>query len=490
MTSPEQANNAGLKSKAVKGGAVTLVAQMVTVLVQLASIIILSRLLPPEDFGIIAMIMAVIAFMMLFRDMGLSTASIQKGHLEHDQITVLFWLNVVAGLVLSLLVLAFSPVIAWFYDRPELQPVCALLSLSFLFTGAGVQHAAMMQRELRFKPKAIADVAGAVTNLLVAAVLALRGFGYWSLAWGTVSGALVTTSLYLSLGRFTPGVPRRANGIREMLGFGANVTGFEIVNYFSRNLDNILLGRIWGATTLGMYSRAYQMMMMPINSLRTPINAVAFPVLSRLRNEPAAFRRYYCRVASMLAFLSMPLMAFLAVNAENVVIVSIGEQWRQVIPIFVLLGLTGFIQPVASLRGMVLLSLGRSRRYLGWGVFNALAVCVAVSIGVAWGAQGVALAYAISNYVILYPSLLYSFRDSPLKPSDFFSTIALPFFASILAVAVNYSALGRLAALGSMPGLVSAFMLFTTTYVAFFFLLPAGRKTLRSYLDLLHTLSK
>jgi len=192
----------------------------------------------------------------------------------------------------------------------------------------------------------------------------------------------------------------------------------------------------------------------------------------------------------MLAFLSMPLMAFLTVNAENVVVVSIGERWRQVTPIFVLLGVTGFIQPVASLRGMVLLSLGRSRRYLGWGVFNAIAVCISFTAGVPWGAEGIALAYAISNYAILYPSLIYSFHDSPLKLSDFFTTIAMPFFASLVAATINFTMLRPLAPIGALPGLAVAFITFIGTYLLCFVAIPRGRETLRSYVSLVHTLRR
>ncbi len=485
MSDHQQQGNAALKSKAVRGGVVTLSAQMAMIAIQMASVIILSRLLPPEDFGIIAMIMALIAFMTLFRDMGLSTASIQKVTLSNEQVSTLFWVNVAAGLVLTALVLALSPLVAWFYSRPELQAVCAALSASFLITSVGAQHGAMMQRELRFLPKAIADVSGALVNLLIACTLAFKGFGYWSLAVGTIAGTLTTTTLYLALGRFRVGRPRRGQGIREMLGFGADVTGFEIANYFSRNLDNILLGRIWGPSALGAYSRAYQLMMLPIYSLRTPINAVAFPVLSRLRSDPVAFRHYYCRVSTLLAFLSMPLMAFLCVNSRNVISVSIGDKWLSVVPIFVLLGITGFIQPVAGLRGMVLLSLGHSRRYLIWGVLNAAAVCLSFVIGVNWGPEGIALAYALVNYAILYPSLVFSFKDSPLSTSDFFRSISLPLLGSAIASATNFLLLRTITLSSPIETIAINCVVFTTAYMACIAIVPKGRETLKFYARLI-----
>ncbi len=465
---------------------------MATILIQVTSIITLSRLLPPEDFGIIAMIAAITAFMGLFRDMGLSTASIQKGTLSHAQTNMLFWLNLAAGVTLMLIVMALSPVIAWFYKRPEVQAVTILMAVTFLFSSLGAQHAALMKRELRFKPLAVADISGAAINLLLAIILALNGWGYWALAWGTVVGALFTSLLYFFFSNFKPGLPRKADGMRQLIGFGANVTAFEFFNYFHRNFDNILIGRIWGATALGFYSRAYQMMMLPIASLRAPINAVAFPVLSRLKNEPESFRRYYCQITSLLAFLSMPTMAFLTINAESVVVLALGKQWIEVAPIFVFLGLCGFIQPVAGLRGLVMLSLGMSRRYLAWGFWNAVIVCISFCIGVAWGSVGVACAYAIANYLILYPSMLFIFNKTPLSPRDFFSSIEVPATVSILASAgtILTTNTGIFRQESALIALLQSGICFLFIFIAILVGLPSGRKSIQTYLRLVKELRR
>lgn len=472
-----------LKKKAIKGGAITVSAQIATILIQLISIVAMSRLLPPEDFGIIAMITAITAFMGLFRDMGLSTASIQKGLLSHEQTNMLFWLNVVAGTILMLMVMALSPVIAWFYKKQELTAVTLLLSTTFLFSSLGAQHAALMKRELRFKPLAIADVSGAMVNLGLSIAFALCGWRYWSLALGTVAGTFITSVLYLMFSQFKPTLPRKASGIRQLLGFGAHVTGFETVNYFSRNFDNILIGRVWGAVALGFYSRAYQMMMLPIVSLRTPINTVAFPLLSKLQSQPDEFRRYYRQINSLLAFLSMPLMAFLTTNAEPVVQVALGKQWTGIVPIFIYLGLAGFIQPVAGLRGLVMLSLGKSRRYLIWGIVNAIVMCLSFCIGIAWGGAGVACAYAGANYLILYPSLIFIFAGTPLKPGDFFNSISLPALASLLAAIGSLSAMRWLPAMQPIPHLVSSLAIFCTLFAFFHTITRPGRETIKSYMN-------
>lgn len=459
-------------------------AQLASIIIQLISLLILSRLLDPEDFGVIAMITAITALMGLFKDMGLSTAAVQRGDLSYEQTNSLFWLNALAGCALTLIVIAASPAIALFYNDPRLQPVTMLLACTFLVSGIGGQHAALLQRKLQFKKKAIAEVSGAVVSVAISIVLAVAGWRYWALAWGTLAGALVTTTFYFTFSGFIPSSPRGAKGTRELLGFGAHVTGFELVNYFHRNLDNVLIGRFWGAIELGFYSRAYQMMMLPITSLRTPINAVAFPVLSKLKESPEEFRKYYRNIASLLAFISMPLMAFLTVNTQDVVVVALGDDWIAIAPIFMLLGITGFIQPVASLRGLVMLSLGRSGRYLSWGVVNALTVSVAFCIGTFWGSVGVAAAYAISNYLILYPSLVFAFKDTPLRSLDFFDTTALPAVASLVSAGVCATLHNSFSTSSPTLRLLTSTGAFALTFALIYMSAPRGRREVSMYYKL------
>lgn len=474
-----------LKKKAVKGGMLTVSAKFITIFVQISSIIILSRLLSPTDFGLIAMVTAITAFMGIFRDMGLSTAVIQKKNIEHDQINTLFWLNILVGSLLTVITFALAPVIASFYKRPELQPVVMLLSTIFVIASAGAQHAAILQRELNLKPKVIADICGAALTLIVSISLAYKGYGFWSLAWGTVAGAIVTTLLYFKGSTFTPSKPKIVQGTRDLIKFGANVTVFEILNYFHRNLDNILIGRIWGALTLGLYSRAYQLMMLPISSLRDPINAIALPVLSRLQSNPSEFKNYYKNIATILAFLSMPLMAFLIVNAENVIYIALGNGWSGVVPIFIILGISGFIQAVASLRGLVLLSLGHAKKYALWGVINAVCVSIGFIIGVNWGGEGVAISYAIVNYLILYPSLWYFFKKTPLAPIDFFIPIAMPAIASILAATISYYIMKNIVFYYVILHIIISGILFLIVFIISIYLLPNGSNTFKLLKNLL-----
>lgn len=474
-----------LKRKAVKGGALTISSKLITIIIQILSLVILSRLLLPSDFGLIAMVMAITAFMGIFRDMGLSAAVIQKKDLNYDQINMLFWLNTIIGFILTILTILLAPLIAGFYEREELKPVIMLLATTFFIASVGAQHSALLQRDLNLKPKVIADIAGALFTLIISIVLAIFGYGFWSLAWGTVVGAIVTTLLYFKGSVFRPSRPRVAQGVRQIIHFGANVTLFEMLNYFHRNLDSVLIGKFWGAVAVGLYSRAYQMMMLPIASLRQPINAIAFPVLSRLQDNPVEFKKYYEKIATLLAFLSMPLMAFLVINAHDVVEVALGKGWEGVVPIFILLGITGFIQPVASLRGLVLLSLGHSKRYVLWGAFNAICVCLGFIVGVQWGAEGVATAYAIVNYAVLYPSLWYFFKNTPLEPRDFFTPLKLPIVASLGAALGVYVINPFINLSFPILDLIVLAVMYFIIFIIVVIITPNGLKTLKDFRKLL-----
>lgn len=425
---------ADLKRKSIRGGTVTIVSQAVTIAIQLTSTVILARLLSPDDYGVMAMVFAVTGFAGLFRDLGLSSAAIQKKDLTDAQQSNLFWLNVAMGSILTLLVAAGSPLVAWFYGKPELTHVTAALSASFLIGSFGTQHGARLVREMQFTRQAAANIGGALVGLAVSVTLALRGYSYWSLVLGNLAGGLITTLLLFAVSPFRPGLPSKNSGVRDMLKFGANVTAFDFVNYFHRNLDNILIGRFWGAIQLGYYSRAYSLLMMPISAIRGPINAVGFPALCRLQSQPVEYCKFGRNITSIIAFLSMPIAGFLGVSSKPLIEVVLGSGWGQSSIIFTSLAIVAFLQPVSSIRGQVMLSCGNVERYLKWGCANAFFISVSFLIGVRWGAHGVAISYAISNSIILLPSVWYAFSGTPMQMKDFLYPITRPLVVSLASV--------------------------------------------------------
>jgi len=466
---------ADLKRQSVRGGAVTMATQGIRIAIQITSVMVLSRLLSPKDYGVIAMVIAVTGFAGLFRDLGLSSAAIQKKDLNQALQSNLFWINMSMGTLLTVMVAAASPLVAWFYGKPELSTVTLALSFSFLLASLGTQNGARLVREMQFVRQAVAGITGAVIGLAVSITLAFHGFSYWSLVWGELASSLATTILLFVLSPFRPGLPSKGTGIRDMLKFGANVTAFDFVNYFHRNLDNILIGRFWGPGPLGHYSRAYALLMLPINTIRGPIIAVGFPALSRLQDQPEAFRDYYRKVTCFVALVSMPFTAFLFISSKVIIALALGPKWEDITPVFAILATVGFVQPVITLWGIVVLSRGMGRRYLHLGIFNTVCSAIGFAAGLPWGPIGVAVGYAVVTYLSAYPILIWAFRGTPLKFGDFKAVTVRPFTASIVAAILCFYISSVISTIPPFVWLALLGSAFMAAYLCTLRLLPGGK---------------
>jgi PST family polysaccharide transporter len=429
---------ADLKGRFVRGSAITMLGQAARFVIQTGSTVILARLLSPKDYGLVAMVTAVTGFIMTFKDLGLSTATVQKAQTNHQQISTLFWINVAISIIAMLITAALAPAIAWFYNEPRLTWIGLALSTSFLFVGLSVQHQALLRRQMRFTAIVTRDIAAMLIGTVLAIVLAWRGAVYWSLVAMQVGAAVSGTIMLWLVCKWRPGLPVRGAGVRSMVHFGLGVTGFQAVNYFARNFDNILLGRFWGASVLGLYSRAYSLFMLPITQIRAPLTAVALPALSRLQNEPDKCAKYYYRFVSVLTFITVPIMGFLFVCSENIIRLLLGERWLGANAIFKILAIAGFIQAAETTRGLILLSSGLGKRYFTYGLLRSVFLVGCFAVGIPWGGFGVAAGFTIGDYLILFPALWYCFRGTPLSITGFFRAIAQPTIAGLISTGVMF----------------------------------------------------
>ncbi len=424
---------ADLKGRSIRGGAVTMVAQGAKFFLQIGSTIVLARLLTPQDFGLIAMVAAVTGFVVMFKDMGLSMATVQKTEINHRQISTLFWINVVLSLGVMLVTAALAPVIAWFFNEPRLTWITLALASAFIFGGFTIQHQALLRRQMRFRSLAVVEIISISVGILAAIMAAFYGAGYWSLVIKQLAGAItIAIGVWVACG-WRPGLPVRRSGVHEMLVFGGNLTGFNVINYFARNADKILVGRFCGSGILGLYSKAYSLLMLPISQIRGPLTSVAIPALSRIQDDTKRYTSYYTKLILLLSFISMPLVVFLAICSKSVIHILLGDQWLGASRIFQILAITAFIQPVWSTAiGVVLLSLGQSGRLLKFGIFNSLVVVLSFAVGIRWGAIGVASAYAVASYLVLFPSLWYCLRFTSISTAIFLKAVARPAIASLV----------------------------------------------------------
>jgi len=298
-----------------------------------------------------------------------------------------------------------------------------------------------MARRLQFSRLATVSIITAVLGLIITIIFALNGHGYWSLAWGSVISSVLRTALLCSLSPFFPQRWQRGVGTLKLLRFGASLTGANILNFINRNLDSVLIGRFCGTELLGLYDRAYKMLLWPTSNIRDPIMRVAFPAMSRLQGQPAELRDYFLKGCALIAFLSMPLVAFLGVTAAPVVELALGtkQDWSGVVPIFSVLAFIAFLQPVTGFVGNLLIALGQGRRYFYFNLMGTVTNCVTFPIGVYFGGPlGLAVAYVIGANVTYYPRLVYGFRKTPVRFSDFARAWLLPAGLSLVSAAVAF----------------------------------------------------
>jgi O-antigen/teichoic acid export membrane protein len=426
-----------LAQKSVRSGITTVSAQACKFILSTAGTIVLARLLTPKDFGLIAMVAVVIGFADMFKDAGLSMATVQKDRISHEQISTLFWINILISAFLGLCVLAASPLVAKFYGRPELAAVTAALSVSFIISGLMIQHQALLRRHMQFGTLAIIQIASQIITLGATIVLALFGWRYWALVSGTITTALTSTLMTLFFCPWIPGRMKKGTGIRDMLKFGGHLTGFNFVNYFARNLDNILIGKYYGSQSLGLYSKAYSLLMLPLRQINSPISAVAIPVLSRLQNDPEQYRKYYLKAISLMAFITLPGVMFMIVMSKGIIVLLLGPQWSEASRIFSVLGFAAFLQPIANTTGWLFISQNRTKHMLQWGVVGGILTIISFVIGIPWGAFGVAVSYAVSGIFIRTPLLFWFVgRQGPIKTIDLYRALLFPGFVALCVASV------------------------------------------------------
>jgi len=320
---------------------------------------------------------------------------------------------------------------------------------------------------------AVIHIASYVVNLIVAILFALAGWRYWALVGGTLAMSLSGTLLTLLFCPWMPGRMKRGAGVRDMLRFGGHLTGFSFVNYFGRNADNVLIGRFLGADSLGCYAKAYHLFMMPIYQIREPVSQAAMPVLSSLRNQPERYVKYYQRLLDIIACLTIPMAMYCMVEADYVIRLLLGPKWLGAAAVFRILAIAGLIQPCFSTAGLVQITHGHSKRFLYWGVVGAFVYIAAFACGIPFGIEGVAAFYAIANYVMFVPTLLYCFHNTPVTVFLFVRTLAAPLIISTAAVA---TATVSQALVGGWSG---KHLVFACTYAGVIFVTYCFRKPVR-----------
>jgi polysaccharide transporter, PST family len=461
-------------------------AQAVRVAVQFVSVIVMSRLLTPMDFGVMAMISPLIAFVMLLQGMGLASAIANARDVTHAQLSTVFWINVGISAVLAVLVACAAPLVGRFYSEPAtVGPTLAMAGL-VLVSGLGSQHTALINRQMRFQRTAIVDAASSVLSLAAGIGVAMVWPSPWALVSSLIVGSLISMVGAWWVSQWRPGRPSSLRDVGTFLRFGRGVTGFHLANFLARNLDNVLIGRYAGTMELGFYDRAYKLLLFPLQQINWPVSRVLTPVLSRLAHEPDRYRSAYTRVVQQILLATVPGVVCLLVNAATAIPTVLGEQWVPTVPIFMWLGFSALIQPMSATTGWLFISQHRTDEFALWGIFVAATCIGAFIVGLPWGAVGVAAAYTLSEIFVRLPVVLWLVgRRGPVSTRHLCALAAPNIVANGVAASVLLL-LPSNVGLSPVPDLLARLTLAYAVCWSVLALFPAGR---RAFAESLKTVS-
>lgn len=477
-----------LKEKTIRGGFARILAQAANFSLRVGSLMVLARLLGPSDFGLVGMVTAFTGLLMLFRDFGLSAAAVQRANVTDEQLSNLFWINLLVGFVLGLLAVLFAPAVAAFYHEPRLLAVTSALAFGFVFNGAGVQHSALLQRQMRFTALAVINTVALLVGTVMAIGGAMAGYGYWALVAMTITLPLVCTIGFWLAASWVPRMPRSRTGLRSMMHFGGKVTLTNLVLYSASNMEKVLLGRYWGVDALGIYGRAFQLVNIPTDNLNFAAGEVAFSALSRVQHDPPRLRRIFLKGYSLVVTMTVPITIACALFADDFIRVFLGQKWGAAVPIFRLLAPTILVFAMANPMGWLLSALGMVGRSLRMSLVIAPAMIASYFIGLPWGPRGVAMAYSIVMLLWVVPVIAWSLHGTAITFRDVALALSRPLVGSILAAGLAFA---FRSAYGSLFSPLARLVLETAVLlVAFLGLLLFVPEQRSLYMEILRSLTK
>jgi polysaccharide transporter, PST family len=430
----DNSSDDGHSRRALRSGAVSIVARSINALIQIGSVLFLARLLSPEDYGLAGMVAAITGFAPLLVDLGSRDAIVQRPRIREREISALFWMTQGVGVTCALVVAASGPLIAWFYSEPRLTMIAMVSSLTFVTSAATAQHYALLRRAMMFREIGTIEVIANLLGAVLAIAIALAGLHYWALVLRPIAAAT-----FLALGawlqcRWMPRRPQVTEDVKEMVKFGLNVTGFTMTDFVGRTSDRVAVGYRSGPAALGYYQNALFVYDNVIDIVVAPLHGVAVAGLSKLRTDRAALVRSWEKALSTLVFFSMPGFALLAVTGHDVIVLLLGPKWAPSGALLSVLALRGIPHSVERTCGWLHVTAGRTDRWMRWGAFLACAQIAALAVALPFGPIGVAWAYVATMFVLFVPAIVYSGRPFGIRARDVIRAVWRPLLATGVAL--------------------------------------------------------
>jgi PST family polysaccharide transporter len=420
----------------VFGTAIMSSVRVIRLIAQFVAVPILARLLNPEQYGIVAIAMPFALFAMTIADAGIGMSLVRTPISERIQWSTCFWLSVILGFILALLMMAAGPVATMIFDQPLLTPMLMALGFVVLAQATHLIPVAAMQQAKRFKTIAAVEITATFTGIGVAVYMAYHGYGAWALIGQQVSFFAVRVTCICSLSPFRPLWVFDWKQVREHVHFGSNVLGNSLIQHFARSFDSWAVGRVLGAATVGIYSMAFQFARLPIMTLSTPLQYVLYADLATMKNDTQAIARTYLMITRLAAVLVIPTMGMIAIANEPIFTVLLSQKWADVGLVFMLLAPACALQSVTSIGETVLFATGHTKTQVRCTLEYTILWVVTLLLAVQYGLNEAALAYTGCTlaYQWRYQRVVLSILGLSMR--RYMLALLTPLLATALAAAI------------------------------------------------------
>ncbi len=394
--------NNNLQKSTVSGVLWTGISQFLSQAFQFIVIIILARLLYPEDFGIVGMAAIFTGFISRFNELGLSAALIQRKNVNEIHLSTSFWTSLATGAILCILTIIVSPYIADYFQVEQVRTILIISSINFIVGSFTVIPRTLFSKSLDFKKLAIVEIWATFISGLISILLAVNGYGVWSLVLGMLSNSFISVLIFWKMSPWRPSSIFSIPHFKGLFSFGGYFMGSDVLNYMGSNVDYLVVGKMIGASALGYYTLAYNLITFPLNKISTIVTRVTFPAFSKIQDDNRGLHNGYLKSVQYISVITFPMLAGMFVIAPEFIVVVYGSKWAPMILPLQILCLAGALKSIGTTVGSILMAKGRPDIEFKWNIFTVIVRSIAVLLGVKYGIEGVAAMVTISGVLLFF----------------------------------------------------------------------------------------
>lgn len=429
---PSQRNTVTLARQTIKGIAWLLGSRAWYQFIHFLVSIILARLLLPDDFGLLGMALVFTNFLNTLSDFGLTSAIVQQKDVSDQQLSSIFWFDMLIGLLCAILLIVISPLISIFYKESRIIQILSFLSLNFILLNGNIVPYALAQKALEYGKITRINALAVFISGLIAILAAYLGLGVWALVLQSLSSSLLILILFWFRSTFIPSLNFHLGDLKDIWKYSLNLMGFSVTNYFSRNADYMIIGHYLGSTSLGFYTLAYNLMLFPITNLVGVINQAVFPALAKIQDSPETVAHAYIKSCQYLGFFTIPAMTGLAIFSKEAILTIYGIKWLESASVLSLLCLVALFQPFTSLVGVLFLARGFTKWLFRWSLVITPIMIVSFLAGIKWGIEGVAAGYLIAQFLVLIFGMPFMYRKVGVSIKQLLEALKIPAISAII----------------------------------------------------------